>query len=168
MEIGLTAPRRPFTSQCLQASQTQGSILLMSSLGSGARGAIPRFLGLEYSFLEGERVQKGYPGRGRGPRTREAKAKEVRRPGDEVAGSTEEPLCRLELGPDWKPPSHWVFRGQERNWALRPRDKEPCRRLLLLSPTQFPVIRAPAGLQSERIQPPLPSRKAPPCSRSAF
>lgn len=51
----------------------------------------------------------GCPGRGRVRRTREAKAKEVRRPGDEAAGSTEEPLCRLELGPDWNPPSYRIF-----------------------------------------------------------
>lgn len=44
---------------------------------------------------------------------------------------TEEPLCRLEPGPDWNPPSHWVSSEQKGSRALRPKYKMSCRLLLL-------------------------------------
>jgi hypothetical protein len=35
---------------------------------------------------------------------KEAETREVRRPEDEAAADTEEPLCPLEPAPDWNPP----------------------------------------------------------------
>lgn len=65
------------------------------------------------------------------------------------------------------PPSHWVFRGQEGNWAPRPGIKSPvscfCFSHRLSFQSAAPQLACSLGGSSPR-----PPRKALSCSRSAF